>query len=403
MTLDAAKVSGLKIRYEADGEDLFSGFINGSMELSYHGEAVFPPNGDISVTARGSGFYITAEGYRISSIRRHGKRVSIRGRDNMRELERPVDVSLYDRDSRVESSLAVGAIAAASGFSGAANVPSVTLCYDDLADKTAREVLRALSVIGCGVWYRTAENVLAFAPYGNAGSTVECTTGAVFHEHSKKGAISCVKAHSTETRKDYSRGSGDYTRTVRIRGRMITGAVASAVLGHLAGKYIRSFYVSRLPCTSMVPGSLCITRDNVGYFPLKTEIVFCSAPFINAEYPDICEDEFMYTDKREYDTREKLSPMTVYGSTVITEKGVGILEKGDSEDIRSRAAQYFSEAKGAVTRFSGAVMDSKMPLSITDLSPTRKRIAYDSVSYILSFTKTASGKTDISLTEEEEE
>ena len=184
---------------------------------------------------------------------------------------------------------------------------------------------------------------------------------------------------------------------------MLTAARVSAILGAVAGKYIRSFYCGHIPCAFMPSGSISLLRNGTEYFPLETVICICSAPYMDMKYPDICEDEFEYTDRTEYSVREKLSPMTVYGSALITEKGVGILESGDTDDIRSRSAHYFGEAKGAVTRFSGAVMDTKMPVSITDISPTRKRISYDSVSYILNYTKTASGKTNITLTEEEQD
>ncbi len=400
--LDPAKLSDIRISYASDSGTLFSGFTEGEMSFSYYGELSPPPDAEISLTVSRGAAYISVTGFRISSIRRSGRRVSIKARDRMRMLEKPLDTSGYEEDQRIPSAQAVEAAARACGFSGTANVPSVSLCLSDLRGRTARQLLRDLSAAFCGVWVCTSGNVLAFMPFGTISSSVSCPADIPFYIHSTKGPITRLEVENTETHAQYIHGTGDYTSSVRMRGRMITRDLSASVMSRIAQKYIRAFSAYSVPLTAMPFGVSGIIRGNTEYAALRYTVHIGSRIYADMEYPDICENEFDHITKEEYALRERMDQGTAYGAAVVTEKGLGILSSTQTEDIRDRDVYFFEAAKGAVARFGGAVMDGRMPASITDLGDNTKRIAYDGVSYILSYSRDGSQITDISFEEESE-
>lgn len=368
------------------------------LHFSYYGEFSPPPNAQITlIVNRGAASFIL-NGYRITSISRKGRRVSVKARDMMRTLEKPIDISPYT-DEPIPSSQAVEAIARDCGFNGAANVPVTGLVMGDLKGRTARQLLRDLSEAFCGVWV-CAGNVLTFCPWGSITSSVICPDTSPLYMHSDKGPITRLTADNTETHAQYLHGSGDYTATVRIRGRMITSENSGAVMQRLAQKHIRSFSCFHVPVYSAPMGVVSVVRNGIDLPCLEYTLHIGSQVYLDGKYPDICEDEFDYITKEGYALRERLTTGTAYGAAVVTDKGIGIMSAEETEDIRNRQAYFFEAAKGAVTRFGGAVMDTAMPLSVTDLGGNVKRIAYDGTSYLLSYTKSGGQISNISLSEE---
>ena len=123
--------------------------------------------------------------------------------------------------------------------------------------------------------------------------------------------------------------------------------------------------------------------------------------FAKAETADICEDESDYTDLLGYELRRRIEADRKYGSTVLTEKGVGFTSDTGT-DLGEADISFFSAVGDRVTEFDGAMMDGVMPDSITAVSDTVTRFVYGNTAYTLSYDEGEDGaKSNIRLTKEE--
>ena len=395
VTVTSDKVKKLTVTYAAEENTLFSGFINGEMKIEIYGDLTFTPGGQVSISASSGITSFSANNFKVSKIKRRGQVVIVTARDDMRELERNFDDSAFDEDEDTGSGRAVQVIAAQCGFVGALNVPSCTLKYADIHGKTCREILRQLSCAYCGVWICTSGRYLTFIPYGSYSFACEPSPDAVFYIHSYR-QISGISAYDTETHTLHHKGSGS---DITLRGRMLTDDRAAGIMAQLAGKTVRSFYLQGQPCINGVCGVVCISDGNYDYFSAKTVIDVGEKITFSAQFEDLSADGEEYISPVEYKAMDTVQPVTAYGSTIIDSKGLGVLEEDDDKEMREKKAYYFEAAKGKVARFTGAVMDKIMPVSIEKVSDTSRRITYDGVAYLLTYTKTGGTKTNIRLTE----
>lgn len=395
ISITSDRLKSLTITYAAEENTLFTGFVNGEMKIEIYGDMTFAPGGQVSISASSGITAFSADNFRVSRIKRRGNTVIVTARDDMRELERNFDDSAFDEDEDTEASRAVQAIAAQCGFAGAANVPSCTLKYADIHGKTCREILRQLSCAYCGVWVCASGRYLTFVPYGSYSFACEPSPDAVFYIHSYR-QISGINAYDTETHTLHHKGSG---ADITLRGRMLTDERAAGIMAQLSGKTVRSFYLQGQPCINGVCGVVCISDGNCDYYSAKTVIDIGAEIEFSAQFEDLSADGEEYISPMEYKAMDTVQPVTAYGSTIIDSKGLGVLEDDDDKELREKKAYYFEAAKGKVARFTGAVMDKVMPASVERISDTSRRIVYDGVAYLLTYTKNGTTKSNIRLTE----
>ncbi|MCR5807729.1 MAG: hypothetical protein K6G68_11955 [Oscillospiraceae bacterium] len=398
-----AEISGLRITVTASAGDLFSGFAAGEMRFSYYGRSVIPPDSVIRLTISRGSIYHRYPPYRVTSVKRKGARLDIIACDRLHELGRTVDASGYDEHGVIDTALLASAMAHDCGFSGVGNVPRMSLSYSDVYDKTCREVLMQMSVIGCGVWTCSGDDELVFIPYGTASFQIVRGehSDTPFYIHSTKGPIRGLCAKNTETHREWLKGDTSASvNCVSIRGRMMTEQAAQNILTLLAGKYIRSFYADHIPSEEFPNVAVCgvagIWNGDDLYLSRKTTVHYGNVIYMDMEYPDKCGDDSAAAG---YGTGQGLSYQTEYGGAVMDGLGLGILSETPTDDIRTRDKFYFRKAKSAVSRFDGALMDNVMPRRIINVSETEKRIEYDGIAYRLTYTKTAQGKENIVLEE----
>lgn len=347
----------------------------------------------------------------ISRISRRGNRLTIYAYDLMRRLEEPFDDSLYNEENEpFNCGLLLNDLAKQCGFANDAELPpdALPLYYSDISGKKCREILDSISRRSVGVWYCSNSEQLRFCRFLSADNgivPIAAQTSPVYL-HSKKGPFGAVYGENSATGEIYSAGTGGvgYTHILRIAGPLITRESVQSVMSLIAGRSYQAFYCSHMGISDAPEGITAFYFDAYpeGLISCHTVVHFSGGGvYAEARAADICEDDWDYTDLTGYELRRRVERFREYGSTVMTDKGLGVIADKTDDPLR-RAVYYFSRAAQGVTDFDGAIIDRVMPTAIESVSDTAKRIIYDGVSYILEYKKGGGGsKTDITLTREE--
>lgn len=345
----------------------------------------------------------------ISSISRRGGLVTIRAFDRMRMTENDFKDGFYTEDKEpYNTSQVLGDIASQCGFKPCElSFPAVEwLYYSDIHGKKCREILEMLSENGVGVWHCSDDEELRFTPlFSMSGSVgVNVSESAPLYIHSEKGPFEAVYAKNTASGEVFSAGSGsDFKRSLKLSGKLFDKDRTGSVMSAIAKKVWRSFYCSHADI-SFAPCGLTefVFGDIYGLISVKTVIRFGAASvYAQAETADICEDESDYTDVMGYELLKKIEGGRKYGSTVITDKGVGFTSDSGT-DLRKADISFFSALGDRITQFDGVMMDNVMPDSIKKLSDTVTEFVYGKTAYKLSYDVSSDGeKKNIRLVKEE--
>lgn len=410
------KIDGIPI----DGRDIASirlirqsenmpvkGIVSSELILTVRTAESFSPNAAVTLTVSGAADMSFCPHF-ISSIKRRGGLVTIRAFDRMRMTENDFKDSSYkEADEPYVTSLVLGNIAEQCGFKPCSLSFSAVprLYYKDIHGKKIREILNHLSENGVGVWYCSDDEELKFTPFlspsGSVG--VDEEKSAPLFIHSEKGPFTAVYARNTATGEVFSAGNGtDFRNILKLSGKLYNSSLTGAAMSRAAQKVWRSFYcahahISAAPCglTEFIFG------DTFGLISVRTEVCFgAGMVFAKAETADICEDESDYTDLVGYELRKRIEADRKYGSTVLTDKGVGFTSHTGS-DLGEADISFFSAVGDRVTEFEGAMLDGVMPDSIRALSDTMTRFVYGNTAYLLSCDVNEDGsKSNIRLSKE---
>ena len=411
--IDGRDIASIKLIRQSDntrtsGNMPVKGIVSSELIMTVRTADSFSPNAAVKLKVSGKADMKFCPHF-ISSISRRGGLVTIRAFDRMRMTENDFDDSFYTEDKEpFITSQVLGDIAAQCGFAPSElSFPSVDrLYYSDIHGKKCREILDMLSENGVGVWHCSDNEELRFTPLFSMSGSVRVNTeeSAPLYIHSEKGPFEAVYAKNTASGEVFSAGSGsDFRKCLKLSGKLFDRDRTGNAMSLAAKKVWRSFYcdhadISFAPCglTEFIFG------DIYGLIAVKTVIRFGgTAVYAQAETADICEDESDYTDFMGYELRKRIEGGRKYGSTVITEKGVGFTSDSGT-DLRKADISFFSALGDRITQFDGAIMDNVMPDSIKKLSDTVTEFAYGNTVYRLSYDADNNGdKKNIRLTKEE--
>ncbi|MGN1105566.1 MAG: hypothetical protein ACI4RH_02870, partial [Huintestinicola sp.] len=407
ISVDGRDIASIRLIRQSENMPV-KGIVSSELIMTIRTAESFSPNAAVMLSVSGTADMHFCPHF-ISSIKRRGGLITIRAFDRMRMTENDFRDDFYkEEDEPFITSQVLGDIAAQCGFKPCSlSFSAVPRLYcKDIHGKKIREILNHLSENGVGVWYCSDDEELRFTPFlspsGSVGVNAE--ESSPLYIHSGKGPFTAVYAKNSATGELFSAGSGsDFRNILKLSGKLFDTDRAGSAMSRIAQKVWRSFYcahaaVSAAPCglTEFIFG------DFFGLISVKTEICFGAAVvFAKAETADICEDESDYTDLMGYELRRRIEADRKYGSTMLTDKGVGFTSyKGT--DLGEADISFFSAVGDRVTEFDGAMMDGVMPDCITEISDTVTRFVYGNTAYTLSYDVGEDGsKTNIILEREE--
>lgn len=344
------------------------GIVSSELIISLRTAKSFSPNAAVVIKVSGAADMRFCPHF-ISSISRRGSLITIRAFDRMRMTENDFDHQNYSEEAEpFITSQVLGDIAAQCGFKPCSLIfPMVDrLYFKDIHGKKCREILEFLAENGVGAWHCSDDEELCFTPFLSASGSVgvDISKSAPFFIHSEKGPFKAVYARNSASGEVFSAGSGsDFRFILKLSGRLFDQSRAGNAMGLAAEKVWRSFYcahaaVSAPPCglTEFIFG------DSYGFISARTVIHLCgSQVFAQAETADICEDESDYTDLVGYELRKRIEADRKYGSTVLTDKGIGFTDD-PCTDIREADISFFSALGGGITEFGGALFSRLQPV-----------------------------------------
>lgn len=391
------------------GEDMpVKGIVESELIITLKTDIAFDPNAEINISVGGAS-PMTFSKHFISRISRKGDLLTIHAGDLIRRTENPFDDSGYNRENEpFNTSLVLGALAHQCGFENTSvSGGSVDkLYFDDIHNKTCREILNFVAENSAGVWYCSNDDMLKFCSFGSAScsiGTADALTSKVYI-HSVKGPFTGVCAENPHNGTVFSAGStGSFRSILKLKGKLMTRQRAENIMSGIAQKSYRSFSCAHIGITGAPEGltEFIFSSHPSGLISSRTVVYFTGrGVYAEARAADICEDEFDYTDLTGYALRQKIEEGRKYGSTVLTPRGVGFVnDSGD--DIRAAQISFFSALADNITRYDGVLMDGVMPDFVQSVSDTVKRVCYGNSSYLLSWENGDDGKkTNISFVKE---
>lgn len=348
------------------------------------------PNGEVNVSVTGEKSMSFCTHF-ISSISRKGSIVTVRAYDRMRRTDIAFDDSRYnEEDAPFDAPLLIADLAVQCGFEGS-EMPSGfgSFRWGDIHGKKCREILDLVAEVMCGAWWCSDDNELRFTPFlsHSCGIAVDGDNSSELYIHSVKGPFTAVYARNTSDGNVYHGGSGgDIVNILRLEGRLFTSERTEEVMSGIAQKSFTAFYCGHADIGAAPCGITAYSFGEKDFIAVKSEVIFGGGGvFAKISAADICEDEERYLSLMDLEVRKKIEEGRHYGSTVMTERGIGILSTDRSEDVREQEMFCFSSAEGGVTEFEGAVVDNVLPQKIEKLGATSRKIIYGGVSYILSW------------------
>ena len=406
VSVDSRCVASMKIVRQSENLPV-KGIVSSELIMTLRTAEVFSPNAAVIIKVSGTADMEFCPHF-ISRISRRGGLVTIHAFDRMRMTENDFRFDSYNEESQpFVTSQVLGDIAAQCGFKPCSlsfsDVDS--LYYKDIYGKKCREILEFLAENGVGVWHCSDNDELRFTPFLSASGSVGADVGksSPVYIHSEKGPFRAVYAKNTASGEVFSAGnSSDFRTILKLSGRLFDPVRTGNVMSRAAGKVWRSFYCAHATVSSAPCGlTEFIFGDSFGLISVKTVIHFGgSGVYAQAETADICEDESDYTDLVGYELRKRIEADRKYGSTVLTDKGIGFTADSCT-DMREADISFFSALGDGITEFGGAILDNIMPDSITKISDTVTRFAYGGSAFILRFDLLPDGsKSNIRLEKE---
>ncbi|MGN0665329.1 MAG: hypothetical protein ACI4KF_02250 [Huintestinicola sp.] len=366
---------------------------------------VFQPNAAVKVRVSGVRSMEFTEHY-ISRISRKGGMVTFHAFDRMRRTENFFDDALYNIENEpYNTSEVLSAIANQLGFAGLSCDCSDMnkLYYDEIHGKKCSEILELVSENLVGAWVCRDDDILAFVPFGRAaGGTgiIEAETEKMYL-HSEKGPFAGVYGRNSATGEVFVGGSqGGFREMLMIKCSRMDSDAAVRIAGRTAGMVWRSFSCGHIGLYSSVPplGAFLFGGYPDGLVSVKTIIYFTAHDvFASAETADICEDESDYQEVSGYEMRKRIEAGRIYGSTVMTERGIGFVEDREYSAAMGalNAAKYvFSTAEKGITAYTGIMMN-RVPKGVKRVSGNRVEFTYDDFRLVITAEGEGDERTDL--------
>lgn len=327
MVYGADRIAFIKVTRAVSGLPV-NGILTAKLDIKVKTDTPFKTASEIYIYRNGVQilpvFYISRPGY--------GNGIAeITAFDNCRKLERELDISDYfsaDRDYSFDE--VASGIGAQCGFNGTV-FPELNrkyMPYRFLKGHTCREILKLISECGCGVWYCTNNNQLAFMKLSQITDTYTLTDKncSMFRRGAFKGPFAAVRAENTLDDKVYITAAASFDATLKVSGKLIDEDTASRIAEDVLGMEYRAFNCKNV-VTDSVPNAFSgFSYDDVMYRAVSIiTYITVTGFYSNISAEVICEDENDYRGSLSYMLRRRISEEKKYGCTVIGADGLKIV------------------------------------------------------------------------------
>lgn len=234
-------------------------------------------------------------------------------------------------------------------------------CTDGL---TIRAVFETLAEAMCGYWVGI-ENEIKFI---NFGQVVFSAVPTAYKAIDINGSRSFARVLCTDNEAVYSADSSGSGKALIVSTDYASQELADSILSMMVGDGSNYTYQSWSCGKGKADEWLCVGQFRFGtQFLMANSVsmsVSASGLFFSASANTVDEDEVGYTSEVNRQLKKKLEFDKINGNVAITGKGLYLFENGykaKTPEEQKKAKYDFKVEKGGVTKYGGAMVDTKLP------------------------------------------
>ncbi len=234
-------------------------------------------------------------------------------------------------------------------------------CVDGL---TIRSVFETLAEAMCGYWVGVANEI----KFINFGQVVFSAVPTAYKAIDFNGSRSFARVLCTDNEAVYSADSSGSGKTLIVSTDYASQELADSILSMMVGSANNYTYKSWSCGKGKADEWLCVGQFQFGTKFLTANSVSMSISaaglFFSASANTVDEDEVGYTSEVNRQLKKKLEFDKINGNVAITGKGLYLFENGykaKTPEEQKKAKYDFKVEKGGVTKYGGAMVDTKLP------------------------------------------
>lgn len=234
-------------------------------------------------------------------------------------------------------------------------------CVDGL---TIRTVFETLAEAMCGYWVGVANEI----KFINFGQVVFSAVPTAYKAIDFNGVRSFARVLCTDNDAVYAAQANGSGKTLIISTDYASQELADSILSMMVGSANNYTYQSWSCSKGKADEWLYVGLFQFGTKFLTANsvsmLVSSSGLFFSASANTVDEDEVGYTSEVNRQLKKKLEFDKINGNVAITGKGLYLFENGyksKTPEEQKKAKYDFKVEKGGVTKYGGAMVDSKLP------------------------------------------
>lgn len=234
-------------------------------------------------------------------------------------------------------------------------------CVDGL---TIRAVFETLAEAMCGYWVGVGNEI----KFINFGQVVFSAIPTSYKEVDLNGSINYARVLCTDDEAVYAAQANGSGKTLIVSTDYASQELADSILSMMVGEDNNCTYRSWSCSKGKADEWLYVGLFQFGTKFLTANSVSMSVSssglFFSASANTVDEDEVGYTSEVNRQLKKKLEFDKINGNVAITGKGLYFFENGYkqmSAEEQKKAKYDFKVEKGGVTKFGGAMVDTKFP------------------------------------------
>lgn len=233
-------------------------------------------------------------------------------------------------------------------------------CVDGL---TIRAVFETLAEAMCGYWVGVANEI----KFINFGQVVFSAVPTAYKAINFNGVRSFARVLCTDNEAVYSADSSGSGKTLIVSTDYASQELADSILSMMVGSANNYTYQSWSCGKGKADEWLCVGQFRFGQQFLVANSVSMSISssglFFSASANTVDEDEVGYTSEVNRQLKKKLEFDKINGNVAITGKGLYLFENGYKTKTpeEQKKAKYGFKVEKGVTKYGGAMVDSKLP------------------------------------------
>lgn len=235
-------------------------------------------------------------------------------------------------------------------------------CVDGL---TIRSVFETLAEAMCGYWV-AVDNKIIFANFGQS-VTASAAVPTAYKAIDFNGARTFARVLCTDNEAVYSANSNGSGKTLIVNTDYASQELADSILSMLVGSANNYTYRSWSCGKGKADEWLYVGLFQFGAKSLAANSVSMSVSssglFFSSSANTVDEDEVGYTSEVNRQLKKKLEFDKINGNVAITGKGLYLFENGYKAKTpeEQKKAKYGFKVEKGVTKYGGAMVDSKLP------------------------------------------